>query len=507
MTYDADEHRARQVVTSADGARVKVYAAPTLEVEQDEEGRLLHATVFAMGPAGPVALMRTDLKEASAKLRYFHHDHLGSVVSTTGEQGEVLQRLQYDVWGRLRTLSQDPDWAPLLSDEGEGPFADRGFTGHEMLTDVGLIQMNARVYDPAIGRFLSPDNYVQSPTNLQNYNRYSYVLNQPLSLTDPTGHFFFIPAIVAVAVKVAAVAVKAYAFLSHVVGVVVKAWSAFSFVRQVVAGDWQGALRGLVIGQITNGLTNGVGRAFDAMAKGATLGGKLVVELGRAVSHGAVRGAVGALETGKFNKYDALAGVVASGFDSAVGAGQTTLGLDPSKFSWSEATAGGLVTAGVVSAAGGKDPARAFGIAVSINRYNKTGSKGGPTPEEKKVDLALGAASKLDNTGLVGTAVDAYKFAEDPSLETGAGAGLSLLSLLKVGTRVGGIGAYVVQVGAKVSQLPRLKNLARIKFLGGDFYEFNGEERLYLPGSTGSGQTYRQQQNSFYDKMFRVGFE
>ncbi len=49
--------------------------------------------------------------------------------------------------------------------------------------------MNGRVYDPILGRFLSPDPNVQVVTDLQSYNRYSYVLNNPLRYTDPTGYF------------------------------------------------------------------------------------------------------------------------------------------------------------------------------------------------------------------------------------------------------------------------------------------------------------------------------
>ncbi|MDJ0947274.1 MAG: RHS repeat-associated core domain-containing protein, partial [Kiloniellales bacterium] len=63
----------------------------------------------------------------------------------------------------------------------------RGFTGHEHLDAVGLIHMNGRVYDPVLGRFLSADPFVPSPTATQSFNRYSYVGNNPLSYTDPTG--------------------------------------------------------------------------------------------------------------------------------------------------------------------------------------------------------------------------------------------------------------------------------------------------------------------------------
>ncbi len=65
--------------------------------------------------------------------------------------------------------------------------ADRGFTGHEYLEDFKLYNMNGRLYDPVVGRFLSPDPYVQDPSFTQSLNRYSYCLNNPLKFTDPTG--------------------------------------------------------------------------------------------------------------------------------------------------------------------------------------------------------------------------------------------------------------------------------------------------------------------------------
>ncbi|HFB66848.1 MAG TPA: RHS repeat-associated core domain-containing protein [Aeromonadales bacterium] len=67
---------------------------------------------------------------------------------------------------------------------------DKGYTGHEQLDDVGLIHMNGRVYDPLMGRFLSADPNIQAPTDTQSLNRYAYVLNNPLSATDPSGYFF-----------------------------------------------------------------------------------------------------------------------------------------------------------------------------------------------------------------------------------------------------------------------------------------------------------------------------
>ena len=99
--------------------------------------------------------------------------------------GAVEQELSYDAWGNRR----DPDtWIRLWSDPiYEEPMFDRGYTGHEHLYAFGLINMNGRCYDPMMSSFLSVDAYVQSPDNSQNFNRYSYCLNNPLKYTDPSG--------------------------------------------------------------------------------------------------------------------------------------------------------------------------------------------------------------------------------------------------------------------------------------------------------------------------------
>ena len=64
----------------------------------------------------------------------------------------------------------------------------RGYAGHEEMPEFGLVNMNARLYDPMLGRFLSSDNYVQMPEDSQNFNRYSYCQNNPLRYVDPSGN-------------------------------------------------------------------------------------------------------------------------------------------------------------------------------------------------------------------------------------------------------------------------------------------------------------------------------
>ena len=93
------------------------------------------------------------------------------------EKGTKVFDASYDVWGK-QTVA--------LNTIG----LHRGYTGHEMLNEFDIINMNGRLYDPVLGRFFSPDNYVQMPDNSQNFNRYSYCLNNPLKYTDPSGNLF-----------------------------------------------------------------------------------------------------------------------------------------------------------------------------------------------------------------------------------------------------------------------------------------------------------------------------
>ena len=135
--------------------------------------------------------LRCSLAKAGTGNRqvYICRDHLGSITHITSSTGAVIQELSYDALGRLRNPSTQVVYTP-----GNEPelFLGRGYSGHEHLAQFGLINMNARLYDPVVGRFLSPDPYVQSPDFSQNFNRYSYCLNNPLKYTDPNGEFWHI---------------------------------------------------------------------------------------------------------------------------------------------------------------------------------------------------------------------------------------------------------------------------------------------------------------------------
>lgn len=129
------------------------------------------------------------------KIGFVHRDRLGSTVTITDDSGNVVDNKSFDPFGKVRkgTFERiDPmniaSLSVLRTLEGFVETTDRGFTDHEHLDEVELIHMNGRVYDYNLGRFLSVDPFIQDPGNSQSLNPYSYILNNPLAGTDPSGY-------------------------------------------------------------------------------------------------------------------------------------------------------------------------------------------------------------------------------------------------------------------------------------------------------------------------------
>ncbi len=130
-----------------------------------------------------------------ADIQYLHHDHLGSTQSITDATGSIVQTLAFDPFGKARQSNWEdlnsanpptegnPNWASIALNN-----TSSGFTGHEILADFDLIHMGGRIYDPTVGRMMSADPYIQAPYFGQSFNRYSYVWNNPMSMTDPSGY-------------------------------------------------------------------------------------------------------------------------------------------------------------------------------------------------------------------------------------------------------------------------------------------------------------------------------
>lgn len=227
------------------------------------------------------------LLNVSDKTQYFLKDHLGSTDIVTDASGNEVERLSFDAFGQRRDAS---NWQ-LADAPIEAQQTNQGYTGHEHLDNVGIIHMNGRLYDPILGRFLSADPNVQAPKNTQNLNRYSYVLNNPLSFTDPSGYFFkklkrFVKKHWRTIASIAVVAFTGYMDWSPILG---------GFASGAVAG---GDLKSAVLGGIGAGMFHGIGELSSlGYLKGgskifahAMAGGVMSVAQGGKFGHGFMSG-------------------------------------------------------------------------------------------------------------------------------------------------------------------------------------------------------------------------
>lgn len=174
-------------------------------------------------------------------------------------------------------------WWIVIECDGDG--LSRGYTGHEMLPEFGIINMNGRLYDPLLGRFFSPDNYVQLPDFAQSYNRYSYCLNNPLKYTDPSGELFGIDD-----------AVFAFA-----------AFNVASSMMQAAANG-QNIWKAGAFSLLSSAASFGIGQLFGSV-------GSIGKELLRAGAHGIASGIFNVLGGGDFGNGFAT-GATASGLGS-----------------------------------------------------------------------------------------------------------------------------------------------------------------------------------------------
>ena len=185
--YDSEHERVReQLKVSGTLTRTTVYVNPAagagLFYEEEIAGNVVKRRHYISGGEGAMALL-TRQSGVADEVRYWHKDHLDSNTVVTNESGAVVERLEYEPFGKRRKADNTTDAAGTLT----AISTDRGFTEHEMLDEVGLIHMNGRIFDPAIGRFLSADPSVPHPDDMQSYNHYSYARNRPLSMVDPSG--------------------------------------------------------------------------------------------------------------------------------------------------------------------------------------------------------------------------------------------------------------------------------------------------------------------------------
>jgi len=365
FSYAPDRSRFNQVSGSGSSVETTVYVGSLFEKEVAKTGstetsvKYIHYIRGAGRVVAELARVVPAGGSASDTTEYWHRDHLGSIVARTDGTGTVAKRCDYDTWGMPLGCSGDK----------------RGYTGHEHLAGLGLIHMNGRVYDPEIGRFLSPDPFVQFPESTQGYNRYAYVNNHPLSYNDPSGHWIQFAMI------------------------------AFSTIRGYQQGGSAGAVNGFVLSVGSAAVASGIGAHFAkaAEANAAVLDAPFAEEiaaglrpatdpflssgqfLAKAALHGVAQGAISRAGGGRFS--DGFLGAVASSMSEGL--------LDGMPNGVGQAVAAAVI-GGSISVIGGGKFANGAITAAFVNVFNKQGHDTWETlsPEEQN-ELVARAQAQL----------------------------------------------------------------------------------------------------------------
>ena len=211
--------------------------------------------------------------------------------------------MAYDPWGKRRFTSGNAD----PNDTIVGLTTDRGYTEHEELDELGIIHMNGRIYDPYIGRFMSADPYIQAPYELQSHNRYSYVMNNPLLYTDPSGYWSWKQiAIIVVVIVATVVTMGAAAYMIAGAGVFAGGFAA----GLATAGALYGGMGAIMIGAAGGFVGSFLGAALNgASFEQSMKAGIIGAATGAAMAWAGTVGGVGEAASNSAARYMAHAAV------------------------------------------------------------------------------------------------------------------------------------------------------------------------------------------------------
>ncbi|WP_304343886.1 RHS repeat-associated core domain-containing protein [Chryseobacterium koreense] len=301
LTFEYNILKSRYKMTSSVTGIIKLYSSD-FAVEITKNGGRTEITTYITGdPYSANYIKKTSLykNNRSEANYYLHRDNLGSILAITDADGAAVEKRYFDAWGNLKAITDADE--QLITDENVirnlSLFIDRGYTGHEHLQNMGLINMNARIYDPILRKFLSPDNYVQDPFNTQNYDRYSYVLNNPLLYIDPSGNEILIGTAILIGI---AVGIMANGIANMINGI----------------PFWYGMGKAGVMGGVTAAISFGIGSMATDVFGALVSVGKATFEAGM---HAFTGGWISAIDGGSFGS-GFWSGLVSSVMASGVSA-------------------------------------------------------------------------------------------------------------------------------------------------------------------------------------------
>ncbi|MEM7037906.1 MAG: RHS repeat-associated core domain-containing protein, partial [Bacteroidota bacterium] len=182
LNYDAQGQRAHLSCTLSNGTNYDQWRfGDEYEIIRDNvtgQETMINSIVVK----GQAVVTRHQVSgQSTVHWRVNHFDHLGSLQTITDENENLIETNSYNSWGERRNGTT---WAP---DPNASSVSDKGYTAHRHLEIGDFIHMQGRVYDPTIGRMMQADPFVTDPSDPLDLNRYSYVRNNPLRYTDPSG--------------------------------------------------------------------------------------------------------------------------------------------------------------------------------------------------------------------------------------------------------------------------------------------------------------------------------
>ena len=341
FAYGVDRSRYRRIDQDSSGTTTTRYIGNVEIIERpngtQERKRYIAGVAIETG-------FYTGGNETNRETIYTLKDHLGSLDVILDDAGLVEQKLSFGPWGQRRDATnwKEVDTSIQLIDLGntfDHSRTTRGFTGHEMIDSVGIVHMNGRIYDPLLGRFLQSDNFVQDPTNTQSHNRYSYVWNNPLNATDPSGEFVF----------------TLFAMVLAKIGVIEGFWAvaaafaAAGTLDALVAGaDLNDAFLSGIISGLSAGAFSYAGSTWFAKLSDSFSAGLYASKI---AVHGIIGGITSVLQGGKFGHGFASAGITAAAttFNNS-----NYIHKNSNGFSWRRVVIGAAIGGSASKVSGGK---------------------------------------------------------------------------------------------------------------------------------------------------------
>jgi len=184
FAYDQNHERWRAIYSGSSGTETTYFVGGLLEKVVTVGKTDYRHYIFADGTKVAVYSRPTV---GSITLRYIREDHEGGVSAIINSDGTSYVKESFTAFGDRRSSCTWKGPATQGSQDKINAATRHGYTWQTALGAMGLNDMNGRIQDAVTGRFLSPDPYVMDPGNTQDFNRYSYVNNNPLSFTDPSG--------------------------------------------------------------------------------------------------------------------------------------------------------------------------------------------------------------------------------------------------------------------------------------------------------------------------------